>query len=168
MIHVRSRRLRPSVMLYIEKVLYISGVICYNEGVGIRHQIKEVLLMDRKFFVCEGCGGITALVRAGDKSKDTGKRGFTKLEAGSIDAATEKHVPVYTVEGAKVSVKVGEVDHPMLEEHFIEFIAVSTDKGFYVRNLKAGEAPAAEFTIGEGETVDGVYAYCNLHGLWKA
>lgn len=93
---------------------------------------------------------------------------LTALEAGVTDAAAEKHVPVYTLADGKVSVKVGNVAHPMLEAHYIEWVAVVTDKSFYVRYLAAGDTPEAEFKLAEGETVSEVYAYCNLHGLWKA
>ena len=65
-------------------------------------------------------------------------------------------------------VKVGEVEHPMLEEHFIEWIAIETTKGVQRKCLKAGEAPLAEFALVEGEDYLATYAYCNLHGLWKA
>ncbi|MBR6872546.1 MAG: desulfoferrodoxin Dfx [Ruminococcus sp.] len=92
---------------------------------------------------------------------------LTELIAGTTDAAKEKHVPVYEVKEGTVSVKVGDVAHPMLPEHFIEWVAVKTDKGLYFKFLKAGDAPAADFALA-GETVEAVYAYCNLHGLWKA
>lgn len=85
----------------------------------------------------------------------------------STDAAVEKHVPVYEVNDGKVCVKVGSVEHPMQDVHYIEWVAVKTDKGFYTKFLKPAEKPEACFTVG-GENVEAVYAYCNLHGLWKA
>ena len=94
--------------------------------------------------------------------------GWKELIAGSTDAAQEKHVPVVSVDGNSVKVDVGSVAHPMTEEHLIEWVAVETQNGYQVRNLKANDAPVCEFVLAEGESVVGVYAYCNLHGLWKA
>ena len=72
------------------------------------------------------------------------------------------------MEGNTVHVKVGSVDHPMLEEHFITWISLQTRQGSQIKYLKPGEAPAADFALTEGDAVEAVYAYCNLHGLWKA
>ena len=91
-----------------------------------------------------------------------------ELVPGTTDAAVEKHVPVFETEGNKVSVKVGSVDHPMLPEHFIDWIAIRTEKGMQMKALKAGDAPSAEFLITEGDVLKDVFAHCNLHGLWKA
>ena len=90
-----------------------------------------------------------------------------ELEPNTQDGAHEKHLPVYKVEGNIVSVKVGEVTHPMLEAHYIEWIVVETNKGFQIKYLKPEQEPKAEFKLAQGETVEAVYAYCNLHGLWK-
>jgi superoxide reductase len=91
-----------------------------------------------------------------------------ELVPGTTDAAVEKHVPVYTVDGDKVSVKVGSVEHPMLPEHFIEWIAVETTFGCHFRKLSPSTPPSATFVLSEGEEVVSVYEYCNLHSLWKA
>jgi superoxide reductase len=77
-------------------------------------------------------------------------------------------VPVYEIKGNTVEVTVGSTEHPMLEEHFIQWIALKTDKGNQRKALKPGEAPKAEFALLDGEKVEAVYEYCNLHGLWKA
>lgn len=92
---------------------------------------------------------------------------LAEITANTTDGAVEKHVPVYEVSDGKVCVKVGSVAHPMAENHYIEWIAVQTEKGFYTKFLKPEQNPEACFTVGE-ETVEAVYAYCNLHGLWKA
>ena len=89
------------------------------------------------------------------------------LKANTTDGAAEKHVPVVTRDGDKVIVNVGTVDHPMLEEHFIQWVAVETEKGSQIKYLKAGEKPEAVFDLA-GEKLVAVYEYCNLHGLWKA
>ena len=93
---------------------------------------------------------------------------MVELVPNTVDAATEKHVPVYTVEGNKVTVKVGEVEHPMLEEHSIEWISIQTKTGNQRKSLKPEEKPEATFLMVDGDEVEAVYAYCNLHGLWKA
>ena len=89
------------------------------------------------------------------------------LEAGIEDAAFEKHIPVYTVEGDTVHVFIGEVEHPMTAEHWIEWVSLKTDKGIQRKCLKPGEKPSVDFKILEDEEVEEVSAYCNLHGLWK-
>ena len=102
-------------------------------------------------------------------SKDELKlEGWVELVAGSTDAAVEKHVPVVTKKCKQVKVDVGSVAHPMTEEHLIEWVAVETENGYQVQYLTAGTAPVCEFIIASGDKVVGVYAYCNLHGLWKA
>ena len=89
-----------------------------------------------------------------------------ELKAGVTDAAVEKHVPVYTLDSNLVHV-VGEIKHPMLEEYFIEWITLNTNQGVYRKQLNPGQEPVADFCLCDGEQVEEVYAYCNLHGLWK-
>ena len=84
---------------------------------------------------------------------------------GDRDASEEKHVPVYKTEGDKVIVSVGSVEHPMFPEHYIEWVALVSDKGFRIAYLEPGQQPCVECL--EDEKVEAVYAYCNLHGLWK-
>jgi len=92
---------------------------------------------------------------------------MTELTANTTDAATEKHVPVVTVEGNKVTVTVGEVTHPMLENHYIEWIFLETKNGVLRKNLKPGDEPKAEFLLADGDECVAAYEHCNLHGLWK-
>ena len=89
------------------------------------------------------------------------------LEPGAPDAAVEKHVPVVNVEGNKVSVSVGSVAHPMLPEHYIEWVILVTDKGIQKKQFKPGDEPKAEFALLDGEKVITAYEFCNLHKLWK-
>ncbi len=119
-----------------------------------------------KFYKCETCGNIiTKLNDSGVPVVCCGKP-MTELVPGSVDAAQEKHVPAVTVSGNKVSVQVGEVEHPMLDEHYIQFIVLETATGFQKKTLKPGEKPVAEFVLADGEKAVAVYEYCNLHGLW--
>ena len=94
--------------------------------------------------------------------------GWKELIAGSVDAAKEKHVPVVTKKCKTVKVDVGSVAHPMLKEHFIEWVALETEQGYQIKYLSAGAEPVVIFTLADGDKAVGVYAYCNLHGLWKA
>ena len=82
------------------------------------------------------------------------------------DGATEKHLPCVTVNSTNVSVKVGQIPHPMTEEHYISHIIALTDKGYYVRSLFPNEQPQTDFVLGENEKLIAVYSLCNLHGLW--
>ena len=120
--------------------------------------------MELKFLKCEHCGNIVEMIE--DKGVPVvccGQR-MTELVAGTSDGAREKH----EVNGSTVLVKVGEVAHPMIPEHYIEWIVLQTKNGVQRRELKPGEKPEAIFALCEGDEVVAVYAYCNLHGLWKA
>lgn len=121
-----------------------------------------------KFYICRHCGNIvTLLSSAGVPVKCCGEN-MQLLEAGVTDAAVEKHVPSVTVDGSLVKVSVGSVSHPMTAEHYIPWVALETESGASVQWLKPEEAPEAVFALAEGQTPKAVYAYCNLHGLWKA
>ncbi len=93
---------------------------------------------------------------------------MVELVPNTSDGAGEKHVPVIEVDGNTVTVKVGEVDHPMLEAHYIQWIAIETEQGRQRKTLNPGDAPVATFAIAEGDKLKEAYEYCNLHGLWKA
>ncbi len=93
---------------------------------------------------------------------------MVELVPGTTDAAVEKHVPVYSVEGNSVKVSVGSTEHPMTAEHYIEWIAVETTEGVQIKHLTPEQKPSACFALSEDDEVQAVYAYCNLHGLWKA
>ena len=111
---------------------------------------------DGKVLVVVGAQAPEEVIYAGQK--------LTHLVAGSVDAAQEKHVPCIQKIDNHLEVQVGSVIHPMEEKHYIEWIALVDDKGVDIRYLKPGEEPKAHFETGDnGE----VYAYCNLHGLWK-
>lgn len=124
--------------------------------------------MAQKFYVCKHCGNIV------EKIKDVGVpilccgEKMTEIIPGTTDAAAEKHVPVYTVEGNAVTVSVGSVAHPMLPEHYIEWIVLETEQGTQRKALVPGEKPQAKFALCDGDRVIAAYAFCNLHNLWKA
>ena len=75
--------------------------------------------------------------------------------------------PAVTREGGKIIAKVGEVAHPMMDAHYIQFIALAANDRLEVKKLHPGEEPVAEFACNGEENVT-IYEYCNLHGLWKA
>ena len=88
--------------------------------------------------------------------------------ANTVDAAHEKHVPVITINGDTVVVKVGSVEHPSLPAHYIEWICIETNFGIHTRWLKPGMKPEGVFKLADGESIVAAYEYCNLHGLWMA
>ncbi len=120
------------------------------------------------FYICKHCGNIITFVKnVGVPVLCCGEK-MSKMEPNTTDAAGEKHVPVVSVNGQTVTVTVGSVEHPMTEEHLIEWIVLETDQGRQRKTLKAGAKPVATFQISEGEKVVAAYEYCNLHGLWKS
>lgn len=121
-----------------------------------------------KFYVCKHCGNIIAYAyNSGVKVVCCGEE-MQEMVPGTVDASKEKHVPVISVAGNIVTVKVGAVDHPMEEKHYITFIALETRNGNQRKVLKPGDAPVANFALIPGDQVIAAYEHCNLHGLWKA
>ena len=119
-----------------------------------------------KFYLCETCKNIiTKIVDSKVPVVCCGKP-MKELVPGAVDGALEKHVPAVTVDGKVVKVQIGEVIHPMLAEHYIQFIALETKTGVQIKYLKAGDEPKAEFVLADGDEAVAVYEYCNLHGLW--
>ena len=120
-----------------------------------------------KFYICEHCGNIAGKIHdSGVPMVCCGKK-MTALEPGTVEASHEKHIPVVRVEDNRVIVTVGSVLHPMAEEHSILWVYLETDKGGQRKNLEVGAEPTVVFAL-EDEKPIAVYAYCNLHGLWKA
>lgn len=124
--------------------------------------------MEMRFFKCERCGQMVAVLKKTGCPVVCCGEPMSEIVPGTVDASAEKHVPVFEVDGDTVKVRVGAAEHPMLEAHYIEWIALQTKQGNQRKALKPGEAPEACFRICEGDEVEAVYAYCNLHSLWKA
>ena len=120
-----------------------------------------------KFYICKHCGKIIVMLKETAVPTICCGEAMKELIPGTTDAAVEKHVPVISVNGNKVTVTVGSVAHPMAAEHYIEWILLATDKGNQRKLLKPGEEPKAEFMLLDGEKAVAAYEYCNLHGLWK-
>jgi len=121
-----------------------------------------------KFLRCPICGKIIAVVNDTPVPTMCCGRPMEELVPGVSDGAVEKHVPVFEVKDGIVCVKVGSVEHPMLDNHYIQWIAIRTNKGNQRKVLKPGEKPEACFALLPGEEVLEVFEYCNLHGLFKA
>lgn len=120
-----------------------------------------------KFYRCKHCGKIIAIVNERNVPTICCGEAMEELVPNTADGALEKHVPVYEVKGNVVHVKVGEVAHPMLDAHYIEWVAIQTDRGNQRKVLKPGQAPEVEFALLEGEKVLKVFEFCNLHGLYS-
>lgn len=118
-----------------------------------------------KFYKCGNCLSVAMEILPGEHG---GEKNFQELSANTVDASGEKHVPVIAKQGEQVQVKVGELEHPMLEEHYIMWIYLETKQGGHLRTLSPGDKPEAEFLLCEGDEPVAAYGYCNLHGLWKS
>ena len=124
--------------------------------------------MKQKFLKCSICGQIIAMVKETSIPVMCCGRAMDELIAGTVDASKEKHVPQYTVENGVVKVNIGSIEHPMTNEHYIEWVSLQTVKGNQRKSLKPTSKPYVEFFIETGDKVEAVYAYCNLHGLWRS
>lgn len=122
--------------------------------------------MEIKVYRCKHCGNIAIkVIDSGVPMTCCGEK-MEELIPGAVDAAVEKHVPVVTREGDKVSVAVGSAAHPMTAEHYIQFVIINTTAGVQIAKLSPNDDPVAVFTVLSGAEVIKAYAYCNLHGLW--
>ncbi|MDE5898569.1 MAG: desulfoferrodoxin Dfx [Treponemataceae bacterium] len=125
-------------------------------------------MKELNFFICKQCGDMVEKINDVGCDPSCCGEPMKPLKANTSDGATEKHVPVITVDGSAVSVAVGSAPHPMEADHYIEWIVILTDKGVQRKHLKPGDKPEAVFALSAGETLLAAYEYCNKHGLWKA
>ena len=120
----------------------------------------------KQIYKCEICGNIVEVVHSSGGILVCCEQPMTLQIENTVDAAKEKHVPVLKkVEGGML-VKVGEVEHPMLDAHYIEWIEIQTANKTYRKFLNPGDKPEALFLI--EEEILSAREYCNLHGLWKS
>ncbi len=124
--------------------------------------------MEMKFYICEICGNIVAYATNKGIPVFCCDEEMQELVPNTTDASQEKHVPVVTIDGNKVTVEVGSAPHPMIAAHYIEWISLQTKEGNQRKALSPGDPPSVCFMICSGDEVEAAYAYCNLHGLWKA
>ncbi len=120
------------------------------------------------FFICKHCGNLVGMVHNSGVPMVCCGENMTALTANTVDAAKEKHVPVISVSGTTVTVKIGAVEHPMTAEHWIQWVYLETAKGGQRKCLNPGEKPEVTFSLTADDKVIAAYEYCNLHGLWKA
>jgi len=125
-------------------------------------------MCEAKFYICKHCGNIIELLNSSGVPVVCCGDEMDELIPGTVDASLEKHVPVVTVDGNTVTIKVGSVTHPMIPEHYIQWIYLKTVSGVHRKCLKPGEEPEAVFVLNEGEKPVTAFEDCNLHGLWKA
>jgi superoxide reductase len=118
----------------------------------------------KQVYKCEVCGNMVEVVHNSGGTLVCCNQPMKLMVENIVDAAKEKHVPIIEKADGGVLVKVGSVDHPMVDNHYIEWIEVHTENKVYRKFLKPGEKPEALFKLDEEVTL--VRAYCNLHGLW--
>lgn len=122
--------------------------------------------MEIKFYRCKHCGNIAYMVEDKKVVPHCCNEPMQLLKANEVDAAVEKHIPVINEIDNHYEIQVGSTLHPMTEEHLIEWICIERENGVCFKYLKANEEPKANFCIGKNK-IKTIYAYCNLHGLWK-
>lgn len=120
-----------------------------------------------KLYRCPICGQIVTKVKDTKVPLVCCGKPMEELVAKEFEEGfNEKHIPTYSLDGNKLNVTLGSVKHPMLAEHYIEWIVVETNKGVQRKSLKSGDEPSALFLLEDDEKVEAIYAYCNLHSLW--
>ena len=122
--------------------------------------------MSEKFYLCEHCKNLVGMVASSGVPLVCCGEKMKALVANTTDASKEKHLPVISYDGDKLTVDIGSIEHPMSDEHFILWIFVETEHGGQRKALKPTDKPHAQFVFIDDKPI-AVYAYCNLHGLWK-
>lgn len=122
---------------------------------------------DPKFYICKICGNLVGKIHDSGVTMVCCGQPMTELVPNTVEASYEKHLPVISIEGNTVTVKVGSAAHPMAPEHFIDFIYLETEKGGQRKALAPGSLPEATFMVTPDDKVICAFAYCNLHGLWQ-
>ena len=123
---------------------------------------------EKKFYLCKHCGNLVGMIHNANVPVICCGEPMSELVPNSVDAATEKHVPITEVKGNLVTVRVGSVPHPMTKEHHIAWIFLKTEQGGQRKCLDAEGEAKAEFALTDDDRPVAAYAYCNLHGLWRA
>ena len=123
-------------------------------------------MKNEKFYICRTCGNLVNVINASGVPMMCCGKPMEALESNTVEASGEKHIPAVTVEEGAVHVMIGSVEHPMVDVHYIEWVYLQTENGGQRINLKPNQEPKVTFLLGNEKPV-AVYAYCNLHGLWK-
>ena len=123
-------------------------------------------MKNEKFYICRTCGNLVNAINASGVPMMCCGKPMEALEPNTVEASGEKHIPAVTVEEGAVHVMIGSVEHPMVDVHYIEWVYLQTENGGQRIHLKPNQEPKVTFLLGNEKPV-AVYAYCNLHGLWK-
>lgn len=121
-----------------------------------------------KLYKCETCGNIFEVIQDSAIVPTCCNNMMKQVKINYDETASkEKHIPIYSKKDHIVDIQVGSLLHPSAPEHHIEWISLVTNKNRYTHHLKNNEPPVTSFHLNEkDETIEGIYAYCNLHGLW--
>lgn len=122
----------------------------------------------QQFYICKHCGNLIGLIENTGVPIVCCGENMEELIPNTTDAAAEKHVPIIKADDNKVAVDIGSVPHPMIEQHYISWVYIQTKKGGQRKILKANDKPSVEFILTDDDELEAAFAYCNLHGLWKA
>lgn len=125
--------------------------------------------MELNLYYCEICKNLIEVLNTNPTVKVSccGKE-MKKIEPNTVDAATEKHIPFVNIEDNTLYISVGEVLHPMTNEHYISRIYVLDDLGNMQKiSLNSSDTPEISVNFNENAKKLKIYSYCNLHGLWK-
>ena len=120
-----------------------------------------------RFSKCNKCGNMVGFIHKTAAPVICCGEPMAELAPNTVEASTEKHLPAVNVSGNNVNVQIGSTPHPMEKEHHISFAYVETKNGGMRRNLAVGGEPKVSFAFSDDDKPVAVYAYCNLHGLWK-
>ena len=123
--------------------------------------------MKQAFYICRHCGNLIAMIRDVGVHVQCCGEDMHRLDPDKANGSGEKHAPVYTKDGDVIHVSVGAAEHPMTEEHFIEWICLETERVIQYAHLKPTDKPRAQFALCKGDEVRQIYAFCNQHNLWK-
>lgn len=124
-----------------------------------------------KIFKCEDCGSIVEVLVNADVESEACDASINVLKPQTEGDKAPKHVPIITVDGSKVTITVGEVQHPMDDDHFIQFIELIVGDETYIKHFKPGDIPKVTFNVdvdllATNEPI--AKEFCNLHGLWAS
>ena len=124
------------------------------------------MCIKQKFFLCRHCGNMIGLIKDEGIPMVCCGEDMMELVPNTVEASTEKHLPDVTVSGDKIIVQIGIVPHPMEDAHHITFVYVESENGGQRKCMAIGKEPKVSFSFIDDKPL-AVYAYCNLHGLWK-
>lgn len=117
-----------------------------------------------KLYKCMKCNNLIQQIDGSNTNIECCNTKMTKIEANTFEASTEKHIPVYELSNSEIIVTIGEIEHPMEEDHYIMWVMLESNNEVTKINLKPGDLPKVRFKYISNSTL---YAYCNKHGLWK-